>query len=180
MITQVIDFEKSRLLLTARKAFRNWNSRFHEHFDFETRLGDVSIGILSFLAQGKDQGMFYLYDLIMRLKNFGSGFEFNEMDPTRKMLIIDHYLFLLDRIRFECMKRLNWLENYPGQDLTLVALVLEFEKRGLSLQAKIPQLSSEHPAYAEFSALIPYDRESFIRKLIPALMKEMKSYADSL
>ena len=177
---QVIDFEKSRLLLTARRGFRNWNSRFHEHFDLETRLGDVSLGVLSFLAQGKDQGTFYLYDLIMSLKNFGSGFEFNEMDPTKKMFIIDHYLFLLDRIRFECMKRVNWLESYPGQHLPLVDLVLKFEKLGLSLQTKTPKLSREHPAYAEFSALIPYDRESFIRKMIPALMEEIKSYADSL
>ena len=176
---QVIDFEKSRLWLTAKRGFRNWNSRFQEHFDLETRLSDVSLGVLSFLAQGKDQGTFYLYDLIMSLKNFGSGFEFNEMDPTRKMLIIDHYLFLLDRTRFECMKRLNWLESYPGQHLSLVDLVMKFEKLGLSLQTKIPQLSRKHPAYAEFSTLIPYDRESFIRKMIPALMKEIKIYADS-
>ena len=177
---QIIDFEKSRLLLAVKRGFRNWTSRFHEHFDLETRLGDVSLRVLSFLAQGKDRGTFYLYDLIMSLKNFGSGFEFNEMDPTKKMLIIDHYLFLLDRIRFECMKRLSWLESYPGQDLTLVELVVGFEKLGLSLQAKIPQLSEEHPAYGEFSALIPYDRESFIRKMIPDLMNKIKGYSDSL
>ena len=177
---KVVSFEKSRRLLAAKRGFRNWNSRFHEHFDLETRLGDVSFKVLSFLAQGKDRGTFYLYDLIMSLKGLGSGFEFNEVNPATKMLIIDHYLFLLDRIRFECMKRLHWIESYPGQNLALVDLVVEFENLGLSLQARIPQLSREHPAFVEFSALIPYDRESFIRKMIPALMKEIKSYADSL
>lgn len=180
MMPQVIDFEKRRLLLSVKRGFRNWNSRFQDHFDHETRLGDVSLEVLSFLAQGKDGGTFYLYDLIMNLKNLGSGFEFNEMNPSKKMFIIDHYLFLLDRIRFECMKRFNWLENFPGEHLTLVELVVGFEKMGLFLQAKVPQLSKLHPAYNEFAALNPYDREGFIRKMIPALMKKIKSYADSV
>ncbi len=177
---QVIDLEKSRLLLAVKRGFRNWNSRFQEHFGHETKLGDVSMEVLSFLAQGKDGGTFYLYDLIMNLKDFGSGFEFNEMDPTKKMLIIDHYLFLLDRIRFECMKRLGWLESYPGEHLTLAELVAGFEKMGSFLQTKIPQLSKTHPAYDEFWALNPYDREGFVRKMIPDLLKETKIYADSL
>jgi hypothetical protein len=179
-MSQVIDFEKSRLLLAAKRGFRNWNGRFSEHFGLDTTIESVSMGVLSFLAQGKEKGTFYLYDLIMSMKDFGSGFEFNEIHPRDKMLVIDHYLFLLDRIRFECMKRLNWLENYPGETLTLVELVIQFEKRGRFLQAKIPQLSKEHPAYEEFSALNPYDREGFIRKMIPDLLGEIKRFSDSV
>lgn len=177
---QVIDFEKSRLQLAVKRGFRNWNSRFKEHFDLDTKIDTVSLGVLSFLAQGKEKGTFYLYDLIMSLKDLGSGFEFNEIHPRNKMLVIDHYLFLLDRIRFECMKRLNWLESYPGEHLALVELVVGFEEQGLFLQAKSPQLRTEHPAYGEFSALTPYDREGFIRKMIPDLLKKIKKYSDSV
>ena len=166
--------------MAVKRGFRNWNSRFIEHFDIDTTLCAVSIEALSFLGRGKEKGTFYLYDLIMSLKDLGSGFEFYEMHPGNKMLVIDHYLFLLDRIRFECMKRLNWVESYPGEHLTLVELVVVFEKQGLFLQAKSPQLSAEHPAYEEFSALTPYDREGFIRKMIPDLMKKTKGYSNSI
>ncbi|HDZ91395.1 MAG: hypothetical protein JRF51_05860 [Deltaproteobacteria bacterium] len=177
---KVIDLEEGRLLLAVKRGYRNWKSRFNEDFGIHTRLCHISRKTLNHLAQGGDKGAFYLYDLIMGLKDLGSGFEFNELDPESKMAVIDLHLFLLDRIRFEYMKRLGWLESYPGEEYTLVELITRFDTIGPGLQARIPVLSRNHPRHREFFAINTFDREGFIRKLIPGLMKEIKRYSETL
>lgn len=179
-MSRVVSLENGRLSLVAKKGFRNWESKFKEQFGIETRLSQISITTLSFLAQGKEKGTFYLYDLIMNIDNLGSGFEFNELSPKRKMVVMDKYLFLLDRIRFECMKRLGWLENYPGDEFTLVELIAQFEKLAPSLQAKIPSLSKNHSGYENFSGLNTFDKESYVRKLIPKALTEINGYSSTL
>ena len=129
---------------------------------------------------GKEKSPFYLYDLIMNLLNLGSGFEFNELHSKQKMTVVDRYLFLLDRIRFEYMKRLGWLERYPGEDFTLVDFVIHFEELAPGLQTKTPILSRNHPAYDKFSKMGAFEKEEFIRKLIPKALKEMPDQWDSV
>ncbi len=116
----------------------------------------------------------------MNLQGLGSGFEFNELSPKKKMAIIDQYLFMLDLIRFECMKRLGWLTSYPGEDFTLVELIKEFDRLAPSLQAKVPVLSQDHAAYEQYSTMNTYDKEGFVRKLIPEVLKEIQDYSTTL
>jgi hypothetical protein len=177
---QVIDLEKGRILLAVRRGFRNWTSQFKEDFGPDTQLCHLSFETLFYLARGQDKGAFYLYDLIMNIKNLGSGFEFHELDPKNKMAVMDLHLFLLDRIRFECMKRLGWLEDYPGEEFTLVDLIIQFNRLAPGLQAKIPRLSQDHPDYSKFMAVSTFDKEGVIRRLIPRLMKEIEGYSDTL
>jgi len=179
-MSQVIDLKKGKALIAAKRGYRNWASRFKEEFDLETRLCNISLPTLSYLAQGEGKGTFYLYDLIMGLNDKGSGFEFNELGQKDKMAIIDQYLFLLDRIRFECMKRLGWLESYPGEEFTLVEMVTQFDRLAPNLQAKVPLLSQDHPGYREFLTTSTFDQEGFIRKLIPRLIKEIENYSKTL
>jgi hypothetical protein len=177
---QVIDLEKGRLLLAVKRGFRNWTSRFKEDFGPDTRPGDLSLKALFFLAQGRDKGAFYLYDLIMSLKGLGSGFEFHELDPKNKMAVMDLHLFLLDRIRFECMKRLGWLVTYPGEDFSLVEFITRFDRLAPGLQAQIPVLSQDHPDYSRFCSANTFDKEGVIRRLIPSLMKEIEVSFETL
>jgi len=180
-VTQrVIDLQEGRLLLAVKRGYRNWTSQFKEDFGIDTRFCHISLKTLTYLAQGRDKGAFYLYDLIMSLKDLGSGFEFHELDPKSKMAVIDLHLCLLDRVRFEYMKRLGWLDSYPGEEFTLVELVTQFNRIAPGLQAKIPLLSQDHPDYKEFSAINTFDKEGFIRNLIPKLIKEIEGYSDTL
>jgi len=176
----VIDLKDGQRLIQAKRAFRNWTSRFSENFGPETRLGDLSLDTLSFLAQGNEKSTFYLYDLIMEMKGFGSGFEFNELPPKKKMVVIDQYLFLLDRIRFECMKRLGWLGTYPGEEFSMVALVTGYDRLAPGLQANVPRLREDHPEYPKFATISTYDKEGFVRKLIPKLMRALDDYGKTL
>lgn len=160
--------------MAVRRGYRNWTGRFGEAFGLKTRLSDISSKTLFYLAQGKDKGTFYLYDLIMNLQNLGSGFEFNELSPKQKMAVIDRYLFLLDRTRFECMKRLGWLESYPGEEISLVELIMRFDQVAPGLQAKVPLLSQDHPGYDSYADMNTFDKDAFVRKLIPKALKEIQ------
>lgn len=179
-MSRVVDLEEGRLLMAVRRGYRNWESQFKEEFGLKTRLSEISLKTLSYLAQGKEKGTFYLYELIMSLEGLGSAFEFNELSPKKKMAVIDQYLFLLDRIRFECMKRLGWIEGYPGEEFTLVELITQFQELAPSLQAKVPTLSQDHPRYGEYSDLSVFDKEAFIRKLIPEALAEIQNYSTTL
>lgn len=179
-VTDVVNIEKARLATAVRRGFRNWKSQFNEDFGLETHLSDISSKTLAFLAQGKGNSTFYLYDLIMNLENMGSGFQFNELDPKGKMAVVDRYLILLDRIRFEAMKRLGWLFSYPGEELTLVEMLVQFDQVAPGLQAGIPLLSADHPAYEHFSTVSAFEKEGVIRKLIPEALKEIQDHSTTL
>lgn len=162
------------MVIATKRGYRNWVSRFRENFGVRTKFSDISQPTLFYLAQGKDKGSFYLYDLIMNLESLGSGFEFNEISAKSKMAVIDRYLFLLDRIRFECMKRLGWIDHYPGQELSIVGLITRFEEVAPGLQAKVPSLNPAHPGYKQFSSLNAFDQEVYIRRLIPMVLKKIQ------
>ena len=172
-MSQVIDLEQSRLLVAVKKGFRNWRTHFQESFGINTRFADISSKTIAHLAQGREKGTFYLYDLIMNLKGLGSGFEFDELRAGKKMNVIDQYLFLLDCLRFECMKRLNIIETYPGEERSLVELIINFEKLVPRLQAENPVLSRNHPGFQEYSKMTTLEKEVFVRKLIPKALEEI-------
>jgi hypothetical protein len=175
-MTQVINLEKGKARILAKRAFRNWKSRFKEDFSPETCLGHISLETLSFLAQGKDKSTFYLYDLIMGLNHLGSGFEFNDLSPKNKMRVIDQYLFLLDRIRYEGMKRLGWVKNYPGEEISLLEMITRFETLAPNLQGQIPMMNPDYAGSKEFFSVTTYEKEGVVRKLIPKLMKELQQF----
>ena len=175
-MTQVISLEDGKAHILAKKAFRNWKSRFKEDFTPQTCLGHISLETLSFLAQGKDKCTFYLYDLIMGLNHLGSGFEFNELSPKNKMRVIDQYLFLLDRIRYESMKQLGWLAHYPGEEIPLVEMITRFETLAPNLQAQVPMMNPGFAGSKEFFSVSTYEKEGVVRKLIPRLIKELEHF----
>lgn len=173
-MTGTIHLEKARKELAARRGFRNWKSRFSEEFGIETVLPQISIRSLTMLAEGKDNSTFYLLDLIMNLQNLGSGFEFNDLPPKNKMRVMDSYLFLLDRVRFEWMKRLGWLEGYPGEELPIVDLAFGAEELVSRLQSRTPVLSRHHPMFDEYRNMNGFEREELVRKLIPHALKAIE------
>ncbi len=175
-MTQVISLEKGKTRILAKKAFRNWKSRFKEDFDPETCLGHISLETLSFLAQGKDKNTFYLYDLIMGLNHLGSGFEFNELSPKNKMRVIDQYLFLLDRIRYEGMKRLGWVKHYPGEEIPMVEMITRFEILAPNLQGQIPMMDPDYAGSKEFFSVTTFEKEGVVRKLIPRLLQMLQPF----
>ena len=179
-MTKVVDLEKARIDMAAKRGYRNWATQFGEGFGSETRVSHISLKTLSFLTLGRGKSTFYLHDLIMNLLSLGSGFEFDELGPEDKMGVVDRYLFILDQIRFEYMKRLGWLESYPGEEYALVELIIHFDELAPGIQAKIPSLSRKHPAYHKFSNMGDFEKGELIRQLIPKALKEIQDHSTSL
>jgi hypothetical protein len=177
---KVVDLEEARLELAVSKGYRNWISQFGEDFGLQTRLSHISTKTLAFLARGREKSTFYLYDLIMNLLNLGSGFEFEELNPEGKMRVVDRFLFLLDQIRFEYMKRLGWLESYPGEEFTMVDQVMGYNQLAPYIRGKMPSLSQEHPAYQRFCLMNDFEKGELIRKLIPKAIIETQNQSTTL
>ena len=164
--------------MAARRGYRNWTTRFKEDFSVSTRPADISSETLAGLAWGKGENAFCLYDLIMNLLELGSGFELHELHSEDKMMVVDRYLLLLDLIRFEYMKRSGWLTSYPGQDLALAEVIIDFTDLGPALHARVPELSRDHPEYNLFAKMDTFEKMEFIRKLIPKLLKQIEDRSD--
>lgn len=179
-MSNIIVFEKAQLEMKARKGFRNWINTFDEEFNIQTTLSLISLKTLTFLAEGRERNAFYLYDLIMNLLGIGSGFEINELNTKDKMAVINRYLFLIDRIRFEYMKRLGWLESYPGENFTLVEQVIQFEQLAPGLQARTPVLSNDHPDYDRFDKMTAFEKEELVRKLLSKALKDILDHSTNL
>lgn len=171
VMDRVVDLENARLKAAVRRGYRNWRTRFGEDFVEATRAKDLSPSTLLFLSQGTEETAFYLYDLIMNLLHLGSGFEIRELSPADRMDVMDRYLFLLDRLRFEMMRRLIWVDAYPGENHSLAELVIRYQALAPGMQARVPDLSREHPDYPAFCSVTALEKESFIRRLIPAALE---------
>lgn len=167
---RVVELDKARREAAVRRGFRNWRSRFEEDFTDSTRAKDLSDPTLGLLSRGNEEGAFYLYDLIMGLLHLGSGFEIRTLAPEDRLRVMDRYLFLLDRLRFEVMRRLGWVDALPGADHSLVELITHYETLAPAMQARVPELSPDHPDHEAFRAVGTLEQESFIRKLIPAAL----------
>ena len=170
-MTQIVDLDRARHEAAVRRGFRNWQSRFQESFGETTRTRDLSDATLRFLSRGSEESAFYLYDLIMSLLHMGSGFEIRELSAEDRLGVMDRYLFLLDRLRFEVMRRLGWVDAYPGEDESLVELVSQYDALAPALQAAVPELSPEHPDHATYRSVSALEKESFIRRMIPSALE---------
>lgn len=179
-MSDVIDIHRARLEVAVRKGFRNWKTRLKEGFGVDTRLEEISDRSLAFLALGREESSFYLFDLIMQLQGLGSGFELPGLASKHKMIVMERHLFLLDRVRYEYMKRLGWLASYPGEDCTIVDFVVRFDELAPLLQARTPEVSPTHPAYDRFRRMNAFKREEFVRTLIPKALKEIPDYSTTL
>jgi len=180
MSDKVIHLNDARLERHTKRAFRNWESRFGESFGPGTTIEQISDKTLAFLAEGRNKSSFYLLDLIMNVIGMGSAFDFNELPPKEQIAVMDRHLFLLDLIRYEYMKRLGWLESYPGEESTLVELVVDFERLAPGLRADTPTLSPNHPAYEAFCAASTLEKEELIRKLIPKALEMIQDSSTTL
>ena len=166
-VAEVLDLKERQRRLAARKGFEGWINRFSEPFDENTRLGDLSDDTLRALIQAGPDASMPLYELILGVKGLGKGPRFYYLENEDKMLVMDVALFLLDQLRFEAMRRLGWVGDYPTFHVPLVSLVMDFSARYSAVQHSTPSLSPNHPRFEEFEKSFVGDRGAFVRKLIP-------------
>ncbi|MEJ2363469.1 MAG: hypothetical protein P8017_02100 [Deltaproteobacteria bacterium] len=166
-MAEVIQLDSFKRKQAATRGFRSWSRRFKEKLDEQTRLSDLSNKTLLFLISPGDQNIFALYQLVMGVKDLGTTSDFFQLDKAEKMVVIDISIYLLDQLRFECMRRLNWLESSPRSQTPIVDLVEQYpqlKEQGTNL---VPSRCESHPKYQIFNRLSELEKETFVRKQIP-------------
>jgi hypothetical protein len=173
-MADVIHLDSFRRKQAASRGFKGWSGRFGEKLDEETRLSDLSDKTLAFLISPGEQNIFVLYDLIMGVKDLGRGSDFFQLDKSAKMVVIDISIHLLDQLRFECMRRLDWLAGSAQQQMTILQLIEQYPHLTKHGRLSVPPLSSTHPTYMKYLELADFEKETFVRKQIPAAIEEFK------
>jgi hypothetical protein len=166
-MAEVIQLEFFKRKQAAARGFKSWSRRFGDKLDEHTRLFDLSDEALLFLISPGDQNIFALYELVMGVKNLGTASDFFHLDKAEKMEVIDISIYLLDQLRFECMRRLDWLESGAGQPLPIVEIVEQYPILKRLGPVSIPTLNQSHPKYQVYKGLPELEKETFLRKQIP-------------
>lgn len=166
-VAEVLDLQKQRRRLAAKRGFKSWKRRFPDSFDDATTLKDLEEKTLKALIQGGEGSSMPLYDLVLGVLNLGAGARFYSLEGPDKMMVMDVTLFLLDQLRFEAMRRLGWVEDYPARCMPMLDLIEQFVPLYSQTRHQSPPLSPSHPRYDEYRQTFEGDRSAFIRKLIP-------------
>jgi hypothetical protein len=163
----ILELEQRRRRLAAKRGFDAWTRRFSESFDESTCLKDLNDETLRTLIQSEEASSLLLYGLIMGFSGLGKGANFYDLESRPRLEVMDTALFLLDQLRFEVMRRLDWLESSPFSSVPLLDLVQQFSSVYSRMKNQSPELLSSHPRYPEYVKAFEGDRSVFIRKLIP-------------
>jgi hypothetical protein len=163
----ILELQEQRRRLAAKRGFDSWTRRFSESLDEKTCLKDLNDGILRTLIQSEEDSSLLLYGLIMGFLGLGKGANFYDLESRPRLEVIDTALFLLDQLRFEVMRRLDWVESSPVCCVPLLDLVQQFSTVYSGMKNQAPELLHSHPRYPEYVEAFEGDRSVFVRKLIP-------------
>jgi hypothetical protein len=168
-MAEIIDLDRFRSKVAADQGFRSWLDRFQEQFGPDTRLQDLSSSTLLYLATPGEENLYVFFDLVMGAQKLGGSvrFRLDDLDNDTKMKIMDTAFALVDRVRFEVMRRLGWITAVPGAEAPLIEMVQQAWRLGAGFGQETPILSQDHPQYYAFIRLNSMDRGIFLRRLIP-------------
>jgi hypothetical protein len=168
-VADIINLSHFRSKVAADQGFRSWLARFQEQFGPDTRLQDLSPSTLLYLATPGEENLFVFFDLVMGAQGLGGSLRFrlDDLDNDLKMKIMDTAFALVDRVRFEVMRRLGWVVAMPEAEAPIIDLVRQAWRQGEGFGREAPVLTPEHPDYPAYAPLNSMDRVVFLRRLIP-------------
>jgi hypothetical protein len=180
-VADIIDLSRFRSKIAADQGFRSWLARFQEQFGPDTRLQDLSPSTLLYLATPGEENLFVFFDLVMGAQGLGGSvrFRLDDLENDVKMKIMDSAFALVDRVRFEVMRRLGWVAAVPEAEASIIDLVRQAWRLGDGFDQESPALAPEHPDFPAFARLNPMDRVVFLRRLIPRAVTCFRDQVES-
>jgi hypothetical protein len=170
-MTKVVDLKEYRTKVVERRGFGPWEKRFGESFDSTTRIVDLSDSTLFYLAQPGEPSSVAYYEFIMGVLNLGTALKFHYLENREQMRVVDIHLFLADQVRFELMRRLQWIGSFEGGKYSIVELVQGFDKIKRKCRESPPQLATSNSDYPAYMRLTDGDKEVFIRQMLQEALK---------
>ena len=173
-MAKVVDLQTYRTRALEQRGFGPWHKRFGESFDSTTRIADLSDKTLYYLAQPGESSSVAYYELIMGILDLGTAPKFHYLGNRDQMLVVDIHLFLADQIRFEMMRRLEWIKTFEGGRYSLLNMVRDFEKVKTKCRDHPPVLAESNPDYEAYIELTVGDKEVFIRRMLQEALDAFK------
>lgn len=163
---KIVDLQNYRIKAVEQRAFGPWQKRFGEAYNTKTRLSDLSDRTLFLLAQPGEHSSIAYYETIMGILGLGPATKFDYLSSEAQMRVVDIHLFLADQIRFEMMRRLEWLDHLPCQKTGIIIMVQEFDRVKTECRDTPPRLAPSHPGYGSYQKLATRDKEVFVRQIL--------------
>jgi hypothetical protein len=82
-------------------------------------------------------------------------------------------------MRFEMMRRLEWLEALPCQNFTMISMVQTYEQMRNRFKDKPPELAASHPGHEAYQKLVIRDKEVFIRQMLREALEKFEERIES-
>ena len=169
---EVIALDEKRRRLRARRAFHLWERRFGRLFDENTSVQDLPDEVLAVLVQPGDAGTRLVQSLVVKVMTGEDAADLEGLTPPQKIRAIDLTLLMVDQIRFECMRRLGWVEPDPRAQWPIVDLLIRHADGNAQEVQRTPSLLPSHPLYAQYEKTFVGDQAAFVRRLIPRAIEE--------
>lgn len=175
-MAEVVSLHAHRMTRAAREGFREWKRLFRTMTDFDetTRWSDLPDRVILFLGENRSGSTFSFYDLLMRARGLGNGHDFTELPPKDLSELLNAYFLVLDRARFECMRRLGWVLEVPAGETPIIEQVMDPESVGYRAMLDTPAPTPDHPAYEEDAKGRGADRAALVRRHIPDALNRFR------
>lgn len=168
---ELIDLESLRRRKAADQAFSRWMRRVGHQPGPDTKLSDLPDRVLADLADLGSEATLALYDLVLGVRGWGAGERFHYLEAKPKVEALDSFLFVADQVRFELMRRLDWVEGVVSEHYPLVDLALHFDRIQTEFEPSTPQLTTAYPRYVEVRDRLRIEPAAVVRSLIPQALK---------
>ena len=174
---KVISLLSHKYQKAAEKGFQEWCRLFEPVADFDrhTRWADLPDEVVAFFCEENPESQYSFYDLIMRSLGLGSGHDFERQPFDRLSLLMNAYFFIMDQARFECMRRLGWLERIPREEQSIIEVIMESASYDYPALLETPEPTPAHPAYADYLNGRNLERSALVRRSFPEAIRLFKA-----
>jgi hypothetical protein len=166
-VGNLIRLDEVREKKLAHKAFSLWPQRVGYKPFADDRPMDLPDHVLGSLADLDTPATLALYDLVLAVRGWGCGEQFPYLEPNHKLEALDAFLFLADQLRFELMRRLDWVLGTLGESHSLVEMAADPEDVQFNSDCITPLISPNCHRYAELQSQIRLEPAAAVRSLIP-------------
>ncbi len=165
----IVSLQSHRKKRFAERGFREWRRIFQSVADLDehTRWADLPDDVILFFCEESPESRDSFYDLLMSVHHGSSGHEFESQPFDRLATLLNAYFFITDQARFECMRRLGWIESIPGGDCSILDVVMDSRTYEYTCLMETPAPTPQHPAYDEDLRSRGMDRAAMVRKYTP-------------
>jgi hypothetical protein len=171
---KIVNLQNYRAKALEQRSYGPWQKRFGESFGIHTKLSDLSDKTLYYLALPGDSSTNAFYEFIMGVLDIGVFSKFHYLENKHQLMVVDIHLFMADQVRFELMRRLEWLQGFPTEDNALLEMVQQHDALKAEGQDNPPVLAESHPQYDDYQKRTRGDKEVFIRCLLQEALDVFK------